>query len=1014
MNVYTLVPLASFIGFGALVVIVLSHRPLLLAHKIFASMLFFTMVWSFSSFILHANFFPQMATWWYISLSSTMLVSLAFYYHFSRVFAGKPADWSVYLSYSTVFILIMAIASGYYVQEVYVVDSLVYVAEENVVVYGLMGFISLSLIGGVIFNFATRLRSLLDNPRARNQASYLVVAVSIAVILNLSNLMPDFRGYPIDQAGMLINCLIIAYAILRYQLLSIRIIARSALSYISFIALVGVAWWFGALLAGWLFHFDVDIATLAAGLVLSVVAALLLFPPPKIFQNFVDRLFYGRESQKYRLRLFDFVSRRVSGVFNLEELGKELLPSIVKALNCQRAQLLLPETGGDFVTKFAEPYEKDGQRLRVKRDSPILEWLKRENRCLTRENLDSLPEFHGLWDIERDQFSSLNLKLFFPLVSRGNLIGTLVLAERNAGNYLLDDINLIESIVNQVAVSVEKEYLREQLIKREKELSLVNRLASVITSSLNIQEIYDTFVTELKEVVDVEWATIALTEGGELYFQALSTEIGTPWQTGEKIPLKGTATEWVVSHKKYLVEFDLDSKSKFWTGELHRRQGVRSIAYLPLLVKDEVIGSLIVGSRRPNAYSLEQLNLLERLAHQISMPAENARLYSRAEQRARVDELTGLFNRRHFDETLGQEIDRHSRYGGKLSLLLIDLDNFKGYNDTLGHLAGDKLLAQIGQLIKGPVRSVDITYRYGGDEFAVILPQSSSEEAFGVAERIRELIAAEMASRQIAITASIGLASWPSEALVPDEIVNVADSALYYAKRTGRNRTYVASKMLPSVTEPAVSRTHTEQEALNTIYALAATIEARDPYTYGHSQKVGNYAVALAEAIGLPSAKVATVSTAALLHDIGKIGIADAVLNKDARLDNDEWELIRSHPKLSATIVGHVQSLTACLPAILHHHERWDGSGYPAGLKGEDIPLEARILAVADSFDAMTSSRPYRNAISCPEALEELKRGAAGGQFDPELVGFFLPIALATAPVELSAGQNTGSRETDK
>ena len=158
--------------------------------------------------------------------------------------------------------------------------------------------------------------------------------------------------------------------------------------------------------------------------------------------------------------------------------------------------------------------------------------------------------------------------------------------------------------------------------------------------------------------------------------------------------------------------------------------------------------------------------------------------------------------------------------------------------------------------------------------------------------------------------------------------------------------------------------------------------------------------MALAEALGLPAEKVTVISHAALLHDIGKIGIIDGVLNKAGSLDTQEWEIIKSHPQLSRTIVGHVPSLTPCLPAILHHHERWDGTGYPAGLEGEAIPFEARILAIADAFDAMTSQRPYRAPLSSQEAADELNR-CAGSQFDPKLIEAFLPIALTTTPQQL-------------
>jgi diguanylate cyclase (GGDEF)-like protein/putative nucleotidyltransferase with HDIG domain len=463
--------------------------------------------------------------------------------------------------------------------------------------------------------------------------------------------------------------------------------------------------------------------------------------------------------------------------------------------------------------------------------------------------------------------------------------------------------------------------------------------------------------------------------------------------------LKGTGIEWVANNKKAMVEPDLTKSTRFNSGEEHLKWGIRSIIYLPLMVKNEAIGSLVIASREPNAYSPEQVRLLEGLASQIAVPVENSQLYAKAEQRARVDELTGLFNRRHFDESVKMEIDRHARYRSMLSLIFLDLDLFKAYNDMQGHTAGDKVLELVGKLVNGALRSTDLACRYGGDEFAIILPQSASNDAFVVAERVRGRIAAEMSKRDIKITASLGLASWPIDGVTSDELVNAADKALYYAKETGGNRTCVASKMLPSLTATATTRTTTEKEVLSIIHNLAVTIEARDPFTYGHSRKVSSYAMSLAEAIGLTSEKVAVVSTAALLHDIGKIGVPDEVLNKVDKLEPEAWELIRTHPKLSTTIVGHVVSLVSCLPAILHHHERWDGGGYPAGLKGDEIPVEARVLAIADAFDAMTSSRPYRNKLSYKKVLKELKN-CSGTQFDPKLIEAFMPIALSAAPEE--------------
>jgi diguanylate cyclase (GGDEF)-like protein/putative nucleotidyltransferase with HDIG domain len=546
-----------------------------------------------------------------------------------------------------------------------------------------------------------------------------------------------------------------------------------------------------------------------------------------------------------------------------------------------------------------------------------------------------------------------------------------------------------------MAASMEKEYLHEQLREQDKEITLINRLTSIITSSLSVQGIFEGFAQELKEVVDVDWTTIALIDGNELYFPALSSTIGSPWQREERIPLKGTATEWAAREKKSLYEADLTRSCRFWTGEYHLKQGIRSIVYLPLSVTDRCIGSLILASRKPNAYSGWQIRLLEKVALQIAAPIENVQLYAKLMQKLRIDELTGLFNRRHFEERLKEEIERHSKYVGVFSLFMLDLDNFKTYNDLYGHPSGDKLLNQIGEIIESCTRSIGQAFRYGGDEFITILPQTTTENAYQVAEQVRGQIAGEMKRKAITVTCSIGLAVYPSDGVTSDQLINAADTALYYAKRTGGNRICLSSKIL---SEPvAEAGTYTRGSGLSAVYALVSAVEARDPYIYGHSRKVNTYAVALAEAIGLSPDEVSKVSTAALLHDIGQIGIPDKVLNKKGALSRKDYETIKSHTRLGASIVGNVPGLISCLPAILYHHERWDGNGYPEGLKSENINLEARVLAIADMFTSMTSPRPYRDALSDEEALEEIRKGA-GTQFDPKLAKVFIDVVHAGIP----------------
>jgi diguanylate cyclase (GGDEF)-like protein len=1000
MNVHSIIPLLAGIAFIPLLIILIANRPWYKQHILFASYLVPATLWSVADFLLRSNYLMEYKVLLFRIVICIFILMVVQFYFFIRYYFFRSGGIGVIFGYVLTAVCITGAALDLYP------GGLLFEGGKITPSLGWwLPVISTApfVLMALMVYFLSRKLIISTDPAERNRIIYFLASIGIVTILAFTSLTHIGHQFPFTHLGHLINASILTYVTLRYQILDMKFIARRSAVYICMIVVFLVTYAFWLIIFHRVFNLPMTIlSALVVAILTAGTAAIFWVRTRNFLYEKVDELFYG-ESYDYRQELSNFVIRDIKGVFSLSELSEGLLPPLVKVISCQQAYMLLPESGsGDFTAQFSEPPKQEGNQLTIKRNSPIIKWLKRENRYLTRENLDIMPEFMGLWENERKYIKNTGIELFFPFISRGKLIGILAVTKKQSGKYTLEDANLIEGIANQVAISLEKEYLQTELSNREQELALINRLTGVITSSLNISEVYDTFIEELREVIDVDFATVALVLGSELCFSALSTKVGSAWQVGDNLPLQGTATEWVINHKKSLVEPDLTKDNIFWTGGEYIRRGIRSIVYLPIISKGEGLGSLIVASRNPDAYNQNQIKLLERLASQISTSVANSKLYARAEQRARVDELTGLFNRRHFDETLKQEVSRHSRYGSMLSLAFLDLDNFKKYNDTNGHIAGDKLLTEISSLIKSACRNVDLTFRYGGDEFAVIMPHTPS---------VRNLINKEMVKNQLGVSTSIGLASWPNDGLKPDDIVDAADRALYHSKMTGGNRTCQVSQMLPSLTGPN-EPSAAEKETLNTIYALAATIEARDEYTYGHSRKVRGYAVALAEAIGLPPDKVAIVSHASLLHDIGKIGILDEVLNKVEQLDDHDWNLIKSHPQLSRTIVGHVPSLHSCLLAILHHHERWDGSGYPDGLKGEEIPLEARILTIADSFDAMTSLRPYRDPLSYKEAIEELKR-CAGTQFDAKLVEAFLPIALSSSPEEILVRHNPDNPEED-
>ena len=378
---------------------------------------------------------------------------------------------------------------------------------------------------------------------------------------------------------------------------------------------------------------------------------------------------------------------------------------------------------------------------------------------------------------------------------------------------------------------------------------------------------------------------------------------------------------------------------------------------------------------------------------------------------ALVDAHTGLYNYHYYTNVIEAEFSRAQRQDGKLSLIMMDIDYFKSINDVYGHQFGDIILKQFAEVLKKTVRLYDTVIRFGGEEFIIIAPGTNSEEALRLAKRILSAVDSFSfgnSEHTIKLKISAASGSYPDDSRIKNssDFINIADAILSKAKEEGGNRAYssvdyksTAGEKLREK-EPDVASlkdkigkltTRGNQSVAEAIFAFAKTIELKDSYTGAHVDDTMHYAVKISEKLRLSDRETEIVKYSAALHDLGKVGIPEAILHKPGKLTEEEFEIIKRHPQIGVDIIRPIHFLHDIIPTMLHHHEHWNGGGYPGGLKGEIIPLGARIVSVADAYQAMISDRPYRKALSQQNAIEELKK-YSGTQFDPKVVKAFLEI----------------------
>ena len=435
-------------------------------------------------------------------------------------------------------------------------------------------------------------------------------------------------------------------------------------------------------------------------------------------------------------------------------------------------------------------------------------------------------------------------------------------------------------------------------------------------------------------------------------------------------------------------------------------------------------GVLNIESRNENAFSPQDVLILNTLADLLATALHNAFVFQKLQQQSITDGLTGIKTRRFFWEALSAEWKRASRSGRPFSVVLIDLDKFKEVNDSMGHFEGDLVLARVGRLLEQKSRQSNVVARYGGDEFIVLMPETGAEQAQVLAERLRQWLATDPMLSEHRITGSFGVASFPMHGFSIEDIIRVADSGMYVSKRSGGNLVSTAQEFvegqdfarqrqqISAYIEGFLQRERSGPEQLeeltSTLYklccgdegcnlpllkeaieSLSRAAESREMQSAGHGDLVARYSEVIGRALGLSSEETADLVYAARIHDVGKIFVPEQILNKPGPLNDDEFFQLRMHAHVGAEVIGVIPHSTMMREAIEHHHQRFDGTGYPDGLKGEEIPLWARIIGLADAYANMVTEQSFTTARTPEQALDELVN-MSGTRFDGMLVRLLL------------------------
>jgi len=821
---FLLVDLLAFVLYWVLLFTVEVSRSETYAQerRVFRVYLLTMLLWSAAAFLLSSGI-GDAALWFRISIFASLGSALAIF-EFVKTTLNRRYSWAVWVYLFGGIAMLIGLIPNLVVYAVSITNGiLTYKFTPLLLLVAGPGY------GLNIFSLTQLIRASRqsEDPLQRNRLRYLIIGMALVIGTTLTDLTP-LGKYPIDVAGSGLNALLIAYAILRHQLLDVKVVVRRSLLYSIPTVLIGAGYFLIISLALNLFHFSGGFSIFALSLLVAIVTALVAQPLRTAAQGWIDRLFFR---EKYDSgRMLERLSNKVASVLDLDVVTNMILEEITTTLHIRKAAFLLKRGGRGEYYLTAQIGIEAGANLRFSETHPIVLWLTDHNGVLSQREIEVAPQFRAMWGREREELEKVDAELFIPLKAKGELVGIFAVGSKQSEEgYSPDDQLTLTTLANQTAVAIENARLFDTESRQRREAETLRSTLAELTSAIDFQKVLDSSLSNLNAIIPYDSMCLMILRAGRLHLIAakgITTTAELIDQAGivnEKALLRANdnpkdnppdgsearisretlngeleGLSFAVAASPYLHRMVNSGRPLVIpdtfseTGQLRRTVSrYRSWIGAPIVVQGDILACLSLSKSEPGFYQQENADLLAIFAGQVGLALQNARLFEEIQQLAMTDELTGISNRRFLMESGRREINRAQRFARPFSILFMDIDHFKVVNDTYGHAVGDQVLRFLAEYCQKNLREVDVFGKYGGEEFVVLLPETDTSEAVIIAERLRDMIKNEPIATTVgplAITVSFGVASFSQAMHDFDMLLYQADMAMYAAKQAGRNQ----------------------------------------------------------------------------------------------------------------------------------------------------------------------------------------------------------------------------------